>query len=439
MATLIAANYQSESSTAYGFMGTWNIKLKNNTLYTLKCRYKWDKNGTGSSCPLACYLYEGTLSNSCGAQGCFEETPTTYKTVIRTFTTTGDASSYTFAISNYANGNHNSGVADGAILSVDWYELWEGDATTFSLTDAIALSENKTATSFVSIGGHQTDVGTCTNTGYFSTEEPRNELRSWMGYYYKMHSSTSYGDWVYTYNHYTSASRSRTVTTYDVYSNGKIVQTGSTTQTENATVTYTGWSYNWTTTNNSTRSRIVTYSWSDYSSSATQTETGGARYIVLDSFSDGKSEGSVHEFSAAGGSITARTVSHDYWPNASGTQIQTVVITGVTTTCAGFTCTTSGSTVTITAASKGTTESAANQAGITSTKSGWQTRSYGSCKQQENKIISYGAINITSHGSVTGDIPASGGKVTASGGSGTQTIHLTLQELDVLLVVHIPQ
>ena len=310
MATLIAANYQSESSTAYGFMPTTDITLKNSTTYTLKCRYKWNKNGTGSSSPLAMYLCRSSWTNCIN----LTDIPADKTTIVRTWTSPSDASSYSWNIHNYANGQHNNGVADGAILSVDWYELWEGDATTFSLTDAIALSNNKSEDDFLAIQNG------CQNTGYFSTAEPINALRSWIGYYYKTQSTTSYGDWVYTYNHYTSASRSRTVTTYDHYSNGKVVQTGSTTQTEAATVTYApNWSYNWVTTGNSTRSRTVTYSWSDYSSTATQTETGGTRYIVLDSFSDGKSEGSEHLFSAAGGSITARTVSHDYWPNTSGT------------------------------------------------------------------------------------------------------------------------
>lgn len=183
------------------------------------------------------------------------------------------------------------------------------------------------------------------------------------------------------------------------------------------TTSYGSWSYNWTTTGSSTRTRTVTYT-DTYTSGSTanragtaQTETGGGRYIVLDSFSDGKSEGSVHEFSAAGGSITARTVSHDYWPDSSGTHIQTVVITGVTTTCNGFTCSTSGSTVTITAASKSTTESAANTATITSTKTGWVTRSYGSCKQAENKITSVSLSASVSSGTLTA-VSAAGGTVT---------------------------
>lgn len=154
---------------------------------------------------------------------------------------------------------------------------------------------------------------------------------------------------------------------------------------------YGSWSYNWTTTGNSTRTRTVTYT-DTYSSGSTkdrsgnnQTETGGTRYIVLDSFSDGVSEGGTHNFGAGGGTITARTVSHDYWPDSSsGSQIQTVVITGVTTSCTGFTCTTSGSTVTIKAGSKGTTISDANSATLVSTKSGFNKRSYGTCKQAAN-------------------------------------------------------
>ena len=401
MATLIAANYQSTTITSYGGMSMSCGTLKANTLYTLKCRYKYTKN-TSSYPQILCYnsnwSYGGSIYDA--------SDDGVMKTRVITFTSYPSAVNYNIACYAWSYDNQNNGVGGKTgVLEVDWYELWEGDATTFSLTDAIALSNNKSEDDFLAIQNG------CQNTGYFSTAEPIYALRSWIGYYYKTHSSTSYGDWAYTYNHYTSASRSRTVTTYDHYSNGKVVQTGSTTQTESATVTYANWSYNWTTTGNSTRSRTVTYSWSDYSSTATQTETGGTRYIVLDSFSDGKSEGSEHLFSAAGGSITARTVSHDYWPNTSGTCIQTVVITGVTTTCTGFTCTTSGSTVTITAASKGTNESAANQATLTSTKSGWQTRSYGSCKQAENKITSVSLSASVSSGTLTA-VSAAGGTVT---------------------------
>lgn len=45
--------------------------------------------------------------------------------------------------------------------------------------------------------------------------------------------------------------------------------------------------------------------------------------------------------------------------------------------------------------------------------------------QQANAVTSYGAITITSHGSVASDIPASGGSRAASGGSGSQTVTYT--------------
>ena len=243
------------------------------------------------------------------------------------------------------------------------------------LLTIISRSENTSVTNFQSV------IDNCTNPGFFSSSDAMKIMSNWEGYYYKNGSGTRYGSWSYSYNHYSSASRSRTVTTYDTYTNGSEVQTGSSTQTENASVSYGGWTYNWTTTGNSTRSRTVTYSWSDYSSSATQTETGGTRYIVLDSFSDGVAEGGTHSFGAAGGSITARTISHDYWGSI---HITTNVITGVSTSCSGFTCSVSGSTVTISASSKGTTESAANSATIVSTKSGFQSRHYGTCSQAAN-------------------------------------------------------
>ena len=45
--------------------------------------------------------------------------------------------------------------------------------------------------------------------------------------------------------------------------------------------------------------------------------------------------------------------------------------------------------------------------------------------QQANAITSYGNVSVTSHGSVSSDIPASGGDRTASGGKGSQTITYT--------------
>lgn len=183
MKVLVAANYQSQSSASYGFMSTTGIKLKNNTKYTIKARYKWDKNDSAATNPMVAYLYDTDWkepSGSGNAVGSFSTTSghDVMKTEIRTFTTSSTAATRTWEIWCYAR-NKNS-IAAGAILSVDWYELWEGDATTFSLTDAIALSNNKSEDDFLAIQNG------CQNTGYFSTSEPINALRSWMGYYYKI-------------------------------------------------------------------------------------------------------------------------------------------------------------------------------------------------------------------------------------------------------------
>lgn len=380
MATLIASNYNSTKITSYGGMYISCGTLKANTLYTLKCRYKYTKN-TSSHPQILCYnsdwVYGGDIYDATD-DGIM-------KTRIIKFTSHPSERHYEIGCYAWSYADQNNGGGKTGVLEVDWYELWEGDATEFSLTDAIALSENKTATSFVSIGGHPTDVGTCTNTGYFSAAEPRERIRSWMGYYFRTHSSTSYGSWTYTYNHYTSASRSRTVTTYDHYSNGKVVQTGSTTQTEAATVTNGSWSYNWTTTGNSTRSRTVTYSWSNYSNNATQTETGGKRYLVLSEETyDGNGGKIVYSFPANGtGSKSLTVYAHDYWGSAC---ISTSTkISGASVTCTGFTPSVSGSTVTITASNLGTNPTNYKRSTITVSKSGFQTRSgYTSVEQAAN-------------------------------------------------------
>ena len=169
MATLIASNYNSQSSSLYGFMHTGNISLKNSTFYTLKCRYKWNANGTASTKTFAAYLYADGWVNSLGAM---TSIPSEMTTLMRTFTTGSNVESVKWNIMCYANGDHNNGVADGAILTVDWYELWEGDATQFSLTDAIALSENTNAKDFASI------INSCTNSSYFSDSGPITSIRS---------------------------------------------------------------------------------------------------------------------------------------------------------------------------------------------------------------------------------------------------------------------
>ena len=153
---------------------------------------------------------------------------------------------------------------------------------------------------------------------------------------------------------------------------------------------YGDWSYNWTTTNNSTRTRSYTIrdtytSGSTEDRSASETQTGGGRYLMLDSWSDGAVEGSAHNFAASGGTITARVVSHDYWPNLSGTQIQTVVITGASVDSnATFSSSISGSTVTFTASNLGTTITNDVYWRPTVSKSGFVSRSLANLRQYAN-------------------------------------------------------
>lgn len=213
MATLIAANYQSHASTVYGFMHTYGIKLKNSTVYTLKCRYKWNKNGSQSSSPYACYFYEQNWSYG-NNDFAFNYAPEDYKTYLYKFTSSSDASNYTYSISNYANGQKSNGVADGAILDVDWYELWEGDATQFTLTEAISISETPNAKTLIDIQNG------CTNTNYFSSLSPMNQLASWIGYYYYTGTNISVTSSIQEFE-YTGGDATITYTVTKNASNGK--------------------------------------------------------------------------------------------------------------------------------------------------------------------------------------------------------------------------
>ena len=89
MATLIAANYQSQSSTDYGFMHKSVGKLKNSTLYTIKCRYKGNANGTASTYPYAFYLWRSTWTNSYVVSNAYSD----YTTYVGTWTSPSDAAS----------------------------------------------------------------------------------------------------------------------------------------------------------------------------------------------------------------------------------------------------------------------------------------------------------------------------------------------------------
>ena len=289
-------------------------------------------------------------------------------------------------ITTVTNGNWNTVPASGGYLKS--YGYYRYTYTSTSTKDELVTS----------------DASLSWNTGY----------NSWItahvnGGYYVANRTTTVGD-----------ARSATGT----WSAAGFTATKTFTQAANAVTntSYGSWSYNWTTSNNSTRSRSITYTYTSGSTSnSTGSETGGTRYIVLDSFSDGVSESGTHSFGAAGGSITARTVSHEYW---GSTYITSNVITGVSVSCTGFTCSVSGSTVTMSASNLGTTVTAAKSATITSTKSGFQTRSVGTLSQAANAITSYGAVSVSSHGSAS-DIPAKGGTIYASGGKGTQTITYT--------------
>lgn len=86
-----------------------------------------------------------------------------------------------------------------------------------------------------------------------------------------------------------------------------------------------------------------------------------------------------------------------------------------------YTASGSNKTATLTKSTCGTTTVAATTVTVTAKGA---TTTTGSLSQNANGISSYGAVSVTSHGSAS-DIPASGGTIKASGGSGKQTITYT--------------
>lgn len=207
---------------------------------------------------------------------------------------------------------------------------------------------------------------------------------------------------------------------------GKTSASKTLTQQKNEIIktNYGNWLYNWTTSGNSTRTRNVVYT---YTSTATangsnQTETGGTRYIVFDSYSDNKGEYIARTFTRTGGSITCRTVSHDYWGD---TMITSNIITGVSVSCSGFSCTVSGYIVTITASSLTNIVSLGKaSANLVGTKTGFTSRTAGTFSQEANKIksvtlsINAGQLNSASY-VATGESKSVSNKTAASCTQGT--------------------
>jgi hypothetical protein len=179
---------------------------------------------------------------------------------------------------------------------------------------------------------------------------------------------------------------------------------------------YGDWSYNWIESGNSTRTRTYTirstYSSGGYSDRiGYQTETGGQRYLVLQNWSDGLSESGDHKILASGGTITADVVSHDYWPDINGTVIQTPYINNVNVSCNGFSCSSSGYKVYISANNLGTNIYNSVKSKLTASKDGFNPRSSSYITQEGNYVTSIVA-DINNRSLSYGSAPAGGGVLT---------------------------
>ena len=109
MAKLIAANYNSTTSTAYGFMTTHNISLKNNTTYTLLCRYKYTKNN--SSGPQI-ILHESSWS---AGQFAIYGAHSDMSVSSKVFTAPANAENYSWAIYCYSWSYENNQGTGGKV------------------------------------------------------------------------------------------------------------------------------------------------------------------------------------------------------------------------------------------------------------------------------------------------------------------------------------
>ena len=487
MAKLIAANYNSTTSTAYGFMSV-NIPagvIKKNTVYTLVARYKWTK-GSVDDCPMVAYFYDSGWTGIAGYQH-ITYTNDTYAVQTKVFTTADNDAIATssFKIHNYACTASN--IDKGAVLSVDWYELWEGDVTQFSLTDAIGLSgagvnlrSNGRYPNSLTSGG--TNGGTTTiDTSKFGysvikcvASAPNHQFYFWpdngleIGKTYlasvdvytdddvtscniNIERSTIHGyyrtigknSWSRVWVLGTKTEAGGAITLYGpagtfYYKNIKVCEAPVTalhssvwTPSASELNEYIGFTNTDFTTsfktlqNNCKNNNYFT----DSTNGKTSLRNWMGYYSSLGyGFTTSLSTTSV---AASGGTITVNYTVKENWTNGKTPTPKagvTPTITSSIGTVSNITATDANGngTAKITVASRGTTVGAA-QTGTVNVSFGGVTKT-ATCTQEANAITSYGAITVTSHGSVSGDIPASGGSKTASGGTGTQTITYTSKD-----------
>ncbi len=222
--------------------------------------------------------------------------------------------------------------------------------------------------------------------------------------------------WEYTIGH-SEGYRVRTETTYawDVYSDDSTSEqqeVGREDVRQNGVQSVGAWAYNWTTNGSSTRTQTITYTFSDATKTIDATQTGGELVIRLTNISN--------TIAANGtGAYTAKIVSENYWPSASGGSIiSTTDLTGVSITAAGgFVASVNGSNLSVTRGNNTTTSE--QRGALSGSKSGYSSLTdYGASYQvvQPAGAIQYGAWTGS------GGLILSAPNLAASGGSATAQI-----------------
>ena len=309
------------------------------------------------------------------------------------------------------------------------------------MTDAIALSENKSATDFLTIQGG------CTNESYFvgsPVELSKQSLRAWMGYYYKANTYDLTGSLSST--SVTAAANEITInyTIKDIWSNGKKTAKSSATPTVTSTL---GTVSNITATNSSgngtaklsvpsrgttvgdarTGTVTITYSGKSITLSFTQAKNEITSYEnpTFDMWWSTGSGNSSTPVGAGGGTSDAPTYTVSQKANySSGSQGNvTPSVTSAVFSDAGSSSTTIKSTYSINAStgkvtfgSLGTTSSTSATVlyvKLTIVSHGKTGTDNGGCWQAANTITSYGTPQMKGV-KWSALIPAGGGTATPS-------------------------
>lgn len=240
------------------------------------------------------------------------------------------------------------------------------------------------------------------------------------------YNATDYGTW--TFHGYTGSSNQTYAVVNSTNYNKMSISMGNNTSTAARSATITRKEAGFTFTLNST------YGGANKRSTGTQctctvTQSAGAKQY-------GSWTGGAVTFnstSALSAGADSRTVTIAPWTrtwgwnstSGGGTETYTGSVTlsenGSYTSLnvSSYTASGSNKTATLTKSTCGTTTVAATTVTVTAKGA---TTTTGSLSQNANGIVAYGNVTVTSHGSAS-DIPAKGGTVYASGGSGSQTVH----------------